>query len=121
MLCFLTCGPLFLTLAAWAKLLWRPGKRPCAIALIALGVVSANAAFTAGSFVYYHFRPPSPLLPPWQDPEILNFGILFLLAPIGMILGVVAANRDEPKWLILMVETASIPMLLVGLFAGMAV
>jgi hypothetical protein len=50
------------------------------------------------------FSPDSLLLayflPPWQDPEILQLGSLFLLALIGMILGVVAGVRGAPKWLI---------------------
>jgi len=114
----LTCGPFALALAAWTRLYWaRQLPRP--IALIALGTVSANAALAAGTFLYYDFR-PSPL-PPWQNPQILTLGLLFLLAPIGMIIGFVAAVRGAPKWLTCIVEIASVPLLVVGVMASNAV
>ena len=114
----LTCGPFVLALAAWTKLYWaRQWPRP--IALIALGIVSANAALATGAVLYYEFR-PSPL-PPWQNPQILTLGLLFLLAPIGMIAGFVAAVRGAPKWLICIVEIASMPLLVVGVMASNAV
>ena len=114
----LTCGPFVLALAAWTKLYWaRQWPRP--IALVALGIVSANAALAAGTFLYYDFS-PSPL-PPWQNPQILTLGLLFLLAPIGMIVGFVAAIRGAPKWLICIVEIASVPLLVVGVMASNAV
>jgi len=114
----LTCGPFVLALAAWTKLSWAR-KWPGPIALIALGIVSANAALATGAFLYYEFR-PSPL-PPWQNPQILTLGLLWLLAPVGMIAGFVAAVRGAPKWLICIVEIASVPLLVVGLMAGIAV
>jgi hypothetical protein len=58
---------------------------------------------------------------PGQDPEILQLGLLFLLAPVGMILGVVAGVRGAPQWLIWVVEIASLPLLAVGLMASSAV
>ena len=86
----LTCGPLLFSLAAWTKLYWaRQWPRP--IALLALGIVTANAVLAAGTFLYYDFR-PSPL-PPRENLQILTLGLLFLLAPIGMIVGFVAALR----------------------------
>jgi hypothetical protein len=119
-LCLLTCGPFVLTLAAWAKLYWaRQRQWPHPIALIALGIVSANAALAVGTFLYYDFR-PSPWPPPWEDPEILQFGLLILLAPIGMIAGLFAAARGAPKWLIFAVEIASAPLLVIGFMAGAA-
>jgi hypothetical protein len=118
----LTCGPLVLTLFAWAKLYWERQRRsPHALTLVALGMVSANAALAATTFLYYELKPPSHFLPPWQDPEILQLGILFLLAPIGMILGFVAGLRGAPKWLILVVEIASVPLLVVGFMASVTV
>jgi hypothetical protein len=74
-----------------------------------------------GTFLYYELRPLSHFVPPWQDPEILQLGLLFLLAPIGMILGVVAGVRGAPKWLIGIVEVASLPLFIVGIMAGSAV
>jgi hypothetical protein len=121
-LCLLTCGPLALTLAAWAKLYrtWHD-QRPRVLALVGLGVVSFNSAFAAATFLYYSLRPPSPSLPPWQDPEILNLGLLSLLAPIGMIFGCVAAAMGAPQWLVWAVLIASVPLLVVGVFAAVAV
>jgi len=73
------------------------------------------------TFSYYALRPLSHFLPPWLDPEILQFALLVLLAPIGMILGVVAGVRGAPKWLVGIVEIASLPLLVVGMMAGSAV
>jgi hypothetical protein len=118
----LTCGPFVLTLAAWMKLyLVRQRQSPHALGLVALGVVSANGALAAATLLYYEVRPPSHFLPPWQDPEILQFALLGLLAPIGMILGVVAGIQGAPKWLICVLEIASLPLLVVGIMAGAAV
>jgi hypothetical protein len=114
----LTCGPLLLSLAAWMRLYWAPRDQRHALALLALGIASANAALACGTFLYYQLRPLSHFLPPWQDPEILQLGLLFLLAPIGMILGVVAGVRGAPKWLIGIVEVASLPLFIVGIMAG---
>ena len=119
----LTCGPFVLTLAAWMRLYVarkRESPHPLALALVALGIVSANGALAAGTFLYYELRPPSHL-PPWQDPEILHLGLLFLLAPVGMVLGVVAGIHGAPKWLICVVEIASVPLFVVGVMAGVAV
>jgi hypothetical protein len=118
----LTCCPLLLILAAWMKLYWgRQRQWPNALALLALGIVSANAALAATTFLYYELKPPSHFLPPWQDPQILTLGLLFLLAPIGMILGIVAGVHGAPKWLICIMEIASVPLLVVGIMAGSAV
>ena len=95
----------------------RQRQSPHPLALVALGIVSANGALAAGTFLYYELRPPSHL-PPWQDTEILQLGLLFLLAPVGMILGVVAGIQGAPKWLICIVEIASVPLFVVGLMAG---
>jgi hypothetical protein len=119
--CILTCGSLLLTLAAWLKLYWAPRHQRDALALSALAITSANAALACGTFLYYELRPPTRFLPPWQDPEILQLGLLFLLAPIGMILGVVAGVRGAPKWLIGVVEIASLPLFVVGLMAAITV
>lgn len=118
----LACGPLVLTLIAWVKVYWeRQRHSPHALALVALGMATANAVLAAATFLYYELKPPSHFLPPWQDPEILRLGLLFLLAPIGMILGVVAGVRGAPKWVIVVVEIASVPLLMVGFMAGVTV
>jgi hypothetical protein len=99
----------------------RQRQWPGAVALVALGIVSANAAFAAGTFLYYQFSPPPSWLPPWQDPQILTLAMLGLPAPIGMILGVLAGVRGAPKWLVCILEIASVPLLVIGLMASIAV
>jgi len=119
-LILLTCGPLALTLFGWTRL-YRTRTQPNTLALVALGIVTANAAFAAWTCLYYTLR-PTPYLPPWKDPEILNFGLLFLFAPIGMILGAISAGRrNAPRWLIALMEIASLPLLLLGIMGGCAV
>jgi len=117
----LTCGPLLLTLAAWMRVYWTTRDQRHPLALLALGIASANAALACGTILYYELRPLSHFLPPWQDPEILQLGLLFLLAPIGMILAAAAGVRGAPKWLIGIVELASPPLFVVGIMAGSAV
>jgi hypothetical protein len=116
-----SCGSLVLTIAAWVGLSWvRAHQRP-RLAIVALSIVTANATFATGTYVYYRLHPPSPSLPPWKDPQILNFGLLILLAPIGMIVGGIAATCGTSKWLTLVLELASIPLLVLGFFTGAAV
>ena len=114
-------GPLLLILAAWIKLyMARKKSRPSAVALTALIMASANAAFAVWNFLHYNFK-PGPYLPPWKDPETLNFGLLFLMAPIGMIAAFIAALRGTPGWMIWMVEISSLLLLIVGFFAAVSV
>ena len=117
----LTCGPLGLTLCAWVKLYSaRQRQWPDPVALTALGIVSANAILAAVTFIYFDSKPSHPL-PPWEDLQVLTLGLLLLLAPVGMIVGFFAALRGAPKWLIGIVEIASVPLLVVGLMASGAV
>jgi hypothetical protein len=117
----LTCGPLILSAAAWLRLRWAPREQRHALALLALGITSANAVLACATFLYYELMPPSGFVPPWQDSEILNLGILFLLAPIGMTLGVVAAFHGAPRWIIAVIEMASLPLFAVGVMASISV
>jgi hypothetical protein len=118
----LTCGPFLLVVIAWTKLYWsRQQQRPAAPALLALSIVSANASLAASTFLYFQFRASPPWRPPWEDPQILTLGLLLLLAPVGMVVGAVAGARGGPKWLICIVEIASVPLLVVGLMASGAV
>lgn len=117
----LTCGPLVLTVIAWAVLVWKSRPRwPRPIQLVALSVVSANALYASITFLYYTFK-PSPDLPPWKDPETLDLALLFLTAPVGIIVSIVAAVRTGPKWLIALLITASAILTLVGLMEGVSV
>jgi hypothetical protein len=88
--------------------------------LAALVIVSANAALAAGTFLWFKLR-PSPFLPPWKDPETLQLAMLFFLAPVGMIVGLVAAAYGTPKWLIIPLQIASLPFLVVGFLEGVSV
>jgi hypothetical protein len=116
-----SCGPLVLALAAWIGLFWVRAQQRPRLALIALSIVTANALFASWTYAYYLLHPPSSSLPPWTDPQILNFGLLFLLAPVGMIVGGISASRGTTKWLIWVLEGASIPLLVLGFFASAAV
>ena len=112
--------PLVLTLGAWIKVYCtRHSQFPRPVALVALGITSLNAALAYGMFAYYRFKPSAPL-PPWQDPSISNFGLFLFLAPLGMIVGLVAMRRGTPRWLVYVVEIASLPLLLAGLGAAAA-
>jgi len=117
----LTCGPFVLTFAAWIRV-YRARQQawPRPIALAALGITTANAALGASEYLRLQFR-TAVWLPPWEDPQILSLGMLFLLAPIGMIVGLIAGARGAPKWLICIVEIASVPLLVVGLMASATV
>jgi hypothetical protein len=108
-------------LGAWVVLYQRrQASTLLPIGFIALGFATANALLAAGTFAYYELR-PSGFRPPWEDPEVLHLALLFLLAPVAMVLGAVAAVRGAPKWLVGLVELASVPLLVVGFFATMAV
>jgi hypothetical protein len=118
----LTCGPLVILLVACMKLYWvRQRYRLNALGFVALGLVSANAALAASTFLYYQLKRVRSSLPPWEDPEILTLALLALFAPIGMIVGAMASAHGSPKWLICVLEIASVPLLLVGFMAGITV
>jgi hypothetical protein len=87
-------------------------------ALIATSLISGWAAL----LYLQHFRHPEyASLPPWKDPINLDAGLLVLLAPIGVILGLFAAGKKSPWWLVLLVELASLQLLLVGCAAAASV
>jgi hypothetical protein len=121
LLYILTCGPFVIALVGWVKLYYSPKNQRHALPLLALSIASANAALACGTFLYYEFRPPAHLLPPWQDPEILHLALLVLLAPIAMIFGIIAGVRDAPKWVVGIVEIVSLLLFILGIIAGSAV
>jgi hypothetical protein len=97
---------------AWIVLcLRRQFKTLRPIGWVAFGLATANAL--VGAFVVAY---GDLLLPSWRNPTIL-----FFLAPLAMLLGVVAAVDGAPKWLMALVELASVPILVLGLFAVAAV
>ena len=117
----LTCGPLVLTVCVWARLYTR--RRfgwPKPVAMVALGVATANAAYAAFVYLYYSLK-PNPSLPPWKDPETLDLALLFLTAPIGIIVTIVAAAKGAQKWLITALLVALATLSLVGMLEGISV
>jgi hypothetical protein len=111
-------GPFILVLGAWIKIYWGPRQqRPRAISLVALGVTSANALLAVGEFLRLWLRPHSNL-PPWQDPQILSLAMLILLAPIGVIVALLAIPRGAPRWLVGVVAIASALLVAVGFLAS---
>jgi hypothetical protein len=117
----LTCAPIVIMLGAWGGVIyrWQHVKSVRPIGFTVLSLATANAILAAGTFLYYEFHPHG-FLPPWEDPEIGNEGLLFFLAPVAMILGFVAAVRGTPKWLVGLIEVASVPLVLVGFAAVQA-
>jgi hypothetical protein len=117
----MVCGPSLVVMATWVATLVQVQRiqvRP--ITWVALGVVTANAFWA--SYIYFFYRlHPSPWQAPWRDPQILNYALLFLMAPIGMLLTFVAAARGAPKWLFWALELSSAPLLLIGFLATGAV
>jgi hypothetical protein len=107
-------------LAAWLGVFWRwRQRRPTKAALIALGLATANALYSAGLAAHYRLRPSA--LPPWQDPQELGFASFFFLAPLAMVVGFVAVAYKAPKWLVAVVELSSIPLLVIGFYASAGV
>jgi hypothetical protein len=105
-------APLAIMLLAWVVLcLRRQFKALQPVGLAALGLATANALFGAGIVAFDDL-----LLPPWRDPKILFFAV-----PLAMLLGVVAALEGAPKWLMVLVELASLPLLVLGFYAVEAV
>jgi hypothetical protein len=117
----LTSGPLVLTVCAWARLYTqRRLGWPKPVAMAALGIASANATYAAFVYLYYSLK-PSPWLPPWKDPETLDLGLLFLTAPTGIIVTIIAAARGAQKWLIVTLIIALATLSFVGLLEGSSV
>jgi hypothetical protein len=117
----LTCGPLVVLVCAWARLCIRRRLGwPKPVAIAALSIASANAAYAAFVYLYYSLK-PSLWLPPWKDPETLDLALLFLTAPIGIIVTIVAAAQGAQKWLIAALAIALATLSLVGLLESISV
>ena len=122
MLYLLTFGPLALAIYGWLRLL-SPDERDRlgTTGLLALAFASANALISSAVVLYFAIHPTPINVPPWKDRQILDLALLILSAPIGMLLGLVAAIRRAPKWLVSIVEGASVPLLVIGMLAAGAV
>lgn len=119
MLYLLTFGPLALTLYAWTRFLSaRERQRVRTSALVALGLATANALMSSGIVLYYAIHPTPPTVPPWEDPLVLDFALLLLLALVGALLGLLALIRGSAKWLVAVVEVASAALVFLGIMAA---
>lgn len=117
----LTCGPLALTILAWVTLYRRRRQGwPKRVPMAALCITSANAAYAAFIYLYYSLK-PGPDLPPWKDPETLDLAMLFLTAPIGIVVTITAAFLGAPEWLTAVLLLALLTLSLVGVMEGISV
>jgi len=117
----IACLPLLAVLCVWAKVYrTRYMLSPLVTSFIALGFVTALAALAAGTCAYFDLRPERPSLQPWESREFGLFGSLFLLSPIGMILGFVASRNGAPKWLWWTVEIVATWLFLLGVMVGIS-
>jgi hypothetical protein len=116
----LTCGPLVLALFAGWKFWKEKQSRPLnGFTIWAVGIVIANASYAAFTFLRYFLWPSN--LPPWEDPGTLHLALLFLTAPLGIIICVVAALRGATLRLIGILLIASLILSCVGLMEGISV
>ena len=117
----LTCGPAVISTLALAKSVkeYVSGQlRALPMAAISGGwLITAYAAYT---FLRYTMK-STPDLPPWKDPETLDLALLFLLAPIGLVLTVVAGRRGASRWVVIPLVAALLVLFLVGLLAATSV
>ena len=111
---FLTMGPAVLSTFALARTLrdHRKGQLR-SLPLLAVWGAWLIAAYAAYTFFHYTLK-PSPNLPPWKDPETLDLGLLFLLAPIGVVLTVVVGVRGASRWVVIPLGAAMLILSLVG-------
>jgi hypothetical protein len=117
----LTTGPAALSTFALVRTLkdyWGGRLRP--LPAWAVGGAWVITAYAASVFLYYAVN-PSPDLPPWKDPETLDLGLLFLLAPIGGVATVVAGVRGASRWVVIPLVAAMLILFLVGLLEGASV
>jgi hypothetical protein len=117
----LTCGPVLLSTFSAAKTIkdYRKGQLQ-ALPLWAVGGAWLIAGYAAYVFLYYTIK-PSPDLPPWKDPETLDLGLLFLLAPVGLVAAVVAGLRGASRWAVVSLVAAMLVLFFVGLIEGASV
>ena len=117
----LTCGPfLFATFALARTITSYRGGRLRPLPLWSVGVAWLVTVYGAYVFLYYTLK-PSPELPPWKDPETLDLGLLFLLAPVGLVATVVAGLRGASRWAVISLVAALLVLFFVGLLEGASV
>jgi hypothetical protein len=109
----LSIAPAALVVVAWA-LVARSERRLNKVALSALCTASIIAVWALALYFKMRMHPEYAKLPPWQDPVNLEAGLLMFGAPVPVILGLVAAFKKAPWWLVALVELISLPLMLVG-------
>jgi hypothetical protein len=110
--------PVIVTLSGWTRAYRkRRTEQLHPFALTLLAAVTGLAAIAAASFVYFDFRPVH--LPPWQSPEVMLFGWLFILGPACMAVGFLALGK-QPKWLFWVLELASLWLTGLGVLGSSA-
>jgi hypothetical protein len=116
-----TCGPALLSVLAFVKIFkeYRSAQAQ-PIALWSVGGILLVTAYAAYISIYYAIKPP-PDSPPWKDPVTLDLGLLFLLAPIGLVLAVIARLRGASKWVVTPLVAALLVLFLVGCLAAASV
>ncbi len=113
-----SCGPLAITVAAWIRFLMsKRDKTVHSPGFISLMMVSANTTFAAYLAIRYTIYPVDSAAPPWENGEQMGFAGLFFLAPIGMIVTAIGGFRGVSKWLVLLLELASLLLVVIGLGA----
>ncbi len=111
--------PSALLLLAWCLVLSK--RRGHKIELAALGAATVIVAWALSLYIRMLMHPEYASPPPWQDPLNLDAGLLMLAAPIAIVLGIVAAAKRAPWWLVALVELISLPLMLVGCAAAVSV
>jgi hypothetical protein len=112
--------PVLLAITAWF-LVWRTKTSLASITKAALILSSAASTWAAILLWRMHLHPEYQRLPPWKDPINLGAGLLGLVAPIGIILGLVAAARGARWWLVALVELICFPLAFLGCAAAASV
>jgi hypothetical protein len=111
----LTCGPTLLAGAALVRVSreYKIGATGVT-AVVAVCGAFLIAAYAAYVYIYYMLK-PSPNLPPWKDPMTLDLGMLFLLAPVGLVFPFWAAKTGASKWVVVPLLAALLVLGVVGL------
>jgi hypothetical protein len=118
---FLTCGPaVFATFAVVDALKGYKSGKLRAFPVGCVGGAWLITFYAAYIFLRYTLK-PSPDLPPWKDPETLDLGLLFLLAPIGLVLTMIAGLRGASRWAVVPLVAALLVLFLVGILEGASV
>jgi len=117
----LTCAPAIVSACAFAKA--RKEAKAGQLqqpASVMLTIVFAIALYPAIVLLYGVLK-SKPDLPPWEDPTTLSLGMLFLLAPVGIALTVVAGKNGASNWVVIPQCLVMTLLFLVGLLAAASV